>query len=72
MAKMEVVSEKIEAKNKVLVLETFDTLFNERDYAAAERFWSPDYIQHSAQIAPGSEATEGWRLYHSQRLCREC
>lgn len=26
-----------------------------RDYAAAERFWSPRYIQHSAHIAPGRE-----------------
>jgi predicted SnoaL-like aldol condensation-catalyzing enzyme len=42
-------------QNKALVLEAFDTLFNERDYAAAERFWSPDYIQHSAHIAPGRE-----------------
>ena len=41
--------------NKVLVLEAFDTLFNRRDYAAAERFWSPAYIQHSAHIAPGRE-----------------
>ena len=40
-------------KNKALVLEAFDTLFNKRDYAAAERYWSPDYIQHSAHIAPG-------------------
>jgi predicted SnoaL-like aldol condensation-catalyzing enzyme len=55
MAKMEVVSEKIESKNKALVLEAFDTLFNKRDYAAAERFWSPDYIQHSAHIAPGRD-----------------
>jgi predicted SnoaL-like aldol condensation-catalyzing enzyme len=39
--------------NKALVLEAFDTLFNKRDYAAAERFWSPRYIQHSAHIAPG-------------------
>jgi predicted SnoaL-like aldol condensation-catalyzing enzyme len=39
--------------NKVLVLEAFDTLFNKRDYAAAEKFWSPRYIQHSAHIAPG-------------------
>ena len=39
--------------NKALVLEAFETLFNRRDYAAAERFWSPDYIQHSAHIAPG-------------------
>jgi predicted SnoaL-like aldol condensation-catalyzing enzyme len=42
-------------QNKALVLEAFDTLFNKRDYAAAERFWSPKYIQHSAHIAPGRE-----------------
>src|SRR5271169_3508192 len=42
-------------RNKALVLEAFDTLFNKRDYAAAERFWSPAYIQHSAHIAPGRE-----------------
>jgi predicted SnoaL-like aldol condensation-catalyzing enzyme len=42
-----------EEKNKALVLEAFDTLFNKRDYAAAERYWSPNYIQHSAHIAPG-------------------
>jgi predicted SnoaL-like aldol condensation-catalyzing enzyme len=40
-------------ENKALVLGAFDTLFNRRDYAAAERFWSPNYIQHSAHIAPG-------------------
>jgi len=42
-----------EAKNKALVLEAFDTLFNKRDYEAAERYWSADYIQHSAHIEPG-------------------
>jgi predicted SnoaL-like aldol condensation-catalyzing enzyme len=42
-------------RNKELVLEAFDTLFNKRDYAAAEKFWSPDYIQHSAHIEPGRE-----------------
>ena len=45
----------IEEKNKELVLMAFDTLFNKRDYAAAERFWSPNYIQHSAHISPGRE-----------------
>jgi predicted SnoaL-like aldol condensation-catalyzing enzyme len=44
-----------ESRNKALVLEAFDTLFNKRDYAAAEKFWSPHYIQHSAHIAPGRE-----------------
>jgi predicted SnoaL-like aldol condensation-catalyzing enzyme len=42
-------------KNKALVLEAFETLFNRREYARAERFWSPDYIQHSAHIEPGRE-----------------
>src|ERR1700683_109432 len=42
-------------RNKAIVLEAFETLFNKRDYAAAERFWSPAYIQHSAHIAPGRE-----------------
>jgi predicted SnoaL-like aldol condensation-catalyzing enzyme len=42
-------------QNKALVLEAFDTLFNKRDYAAAERFWSERYIQHSAHIPPGRD-----------------
>jgi predicted SnoaL-like aldol condensation-catalyzing enzyme len=41
--------------NKAIVREAFETLFNKRDYAAAGRFWSPHYIQHSAHIAPGRE-----------------
>jgi predicted SnoaL-like aldol condensation-catalyzing enzyme len=45
----------IEEANKRLVLDAFDTLFNMRDYEAAERFWSPNYIQHSAHIPPGRE-----------------
>jgi predicted SnoaL-like aldol condensation-catalyzing enzyme len=42
-------------ENKAPVLEAFDTLFNKRDYVAAERYWSPNYIQHSAHIGPGRE-----------------
>ena len=48
-----------EQRNKALVLEAFDTLFNKRDYAAAERFWSPVYIQHSAHIQPRREGLFG-------------
>ena len=46
-------SETIQEKNKTLVLDAFDTLFNKRDYTAAEKYWSPNYIQHSAHIPPG-------------------
>jgi predicted SnoaL-like aldol condensation-catalyzing enzyme len=45
----------IQEKNKAIVIEAFNTLFNRRDYAAAERFWSPHYIQHSAHIEPGRD-----------------
>ena len=41
--------------NKALVFEAFDTLFNRRDYIAAEKYWSPHYIQHSAHIPPGRD-----------------
>ena len=44
-----------EQENKAFVLNAFDALFNKRDYAAAEPFWSPTYIQHSAHIQPGRE-----------------
>jgi predicted SnoaL-like aldol condensation-catalyzing enzyme len=42
----------LEEKNKALVLRAFDTLFNKRDYAAAERFWSPKYIQLALTLLP--------------------
>ena len=44
-----------EQQKKALVLEAFETLFNKRDYVAAERYWSPSYIQHSAHIPPGRQ-----------------
>ena len=49
-------SRSIEEQNKATVLKAFDTLFNNRDYASAEKFWSPDYIQHSAHIEPGRDS----------------
>src|SRR3979490_601131 len=45
----------IEEKTKALVLKSCDTLFNKRDYAAAEGYWSPHSIQHSNHIEPGRE-----------------
>ena len=50
-----IMSQTIEEKNKALVLEAFETLFNKRDYAAAEKYWSRNYIQHSAHIEPGRD-----------------
>jgi predicted SnoaL-like aldol condensation-catalyzing enzyme len=42
-------------RNKALILEAFDVLFNKRDYSAAAQYWSDDYIQHSAHIGPGRD-----------------
>ena len=42
-------------QNKKIVLQAFDTLFNKRDYVAAEEFWSELYIQHSSHIEPGRD-----------------
>ncbi len=40
-------------KNKKLVLDAFEAAFNKKEADAFERYWSPDYIQHSAEIEPG-------------------
>jgi predicted SnoaL-like aldol condensation-catalyzing enzyme len=42
-------------RNRALVLEAFDALFNKHDHVAAKRFWSDRYIQHSAHIPPGRD-----------------
>jgi predicted SnoaL-like aldol condensation-catalyzing enzyme len=43
--------ETMQEKNKALLL-GFNVLFNQRNYEAAKRYWSPHYIQHSAHIPP--------------------
>jgi predicted SnoaL-like aldol condensation-catalyzing enzyme len=50
-----IMSQTTEEKNKALVLEAFDALFNKRDFETAKRFWAAGYIQHSAHIPPGRE-----------------
>ena len=44
-----------ESRNTELVLKAFDALFNQQDYAEAERYWSPGYIRNSAHIKPERE-----------------
>ena len=52
-------SESSAQRNKAFVLEAFETLFNKKDIVAAEKFWSPNYIQHSAHIPPGRNGLFG-------------
>ena len=42
-------------ENKALVLKALHEAFNLRDDSAYSRYWSPDYIQHSAILPPGVE-----------------
>jgi predicted SnoaL-like aldol condensation-catalyzing enzyme len=65
-------------QNKATVLAAFDALFNQRDYGAAERYWSDHYIQHSAHIAPGRDGLfdlvrtlPGTLRYENQRILAE-
>lgn len=46
-------------RNKELLIEGFNALFNKRDFAAAEKLWSKNYIQHSGHIPPGREGLFG-------------
>jgi len=42
-----------EEQNKIIVRDSFEAVFNQRDLSAFEKYWSPGYIQHSAHIPPG-------------------
>jgi len=57
-----------EGRNKALVLEAFDVLFNRRHFAAAEKYFSPTYIQQSVGIAPGREGlfAEHWEVVQEE------
>ena len=55
-------------QDKALLLEAFDTLFNKPDYTAAERFWSPKYIQHSSHIEPGRDGLFNLGVCRNQRF----
>ena len=59
-------------ENKVIVLEGFETLFNRKDLGAAERFWSPAYIQHSAHVPTGRAGLFGLIAAGPADLRYEC
>jgi hypothetical protein len=49
-----------EERNRMFVLGAFGTLANRRDFVAAQRFWSPDYIPHSAHVRRAETACSTW------------
>ena len=58
-------SQTTQDRNKALVLEAFDTLFNKRDYEAAERYWSPTTSSTARTSLPAARASST-----SSRACR--
>ena len=52
----------IQQRNKALVIEAFDTLFNKRDYEAAERYWSPNSYER-CQVSFGRFIVDQIRWY---------
>jgi predicted SnoaL-like aldol condensation-catalyzing enzyme len=49
-----------ETTNKALVLVALDTLFNKKDYRAAEQYWWSGLILHCAHSAPGRRGLFGF------------
>ncbi len=54
-------SQSKQERNKALVLEAFDTLFNKRDYVAAERYWSLDTSSIAPTLRRDVGAFSSWR-----------
>lgn len=48
-------SKSLQEMNRVLLIHGFEVLFNQRNFAEAEKLWPLNYIQHSAHIEPGRE-----------------
>lgn len=49
-----------EEANIKLVVHAMDLIFNKRDYEAAEKLWSPDYVQRSIFVPPGKNGLFGF------------
>ena len=45
-------------RNRAIVLEAFQTLFNKSDYQAAEGFWSPNYSGDGNPANPALGTTD--------------
>jgi hypothetical protein len=56
-------------RNKALVLEAFDTLFNKRAYVAAEPYWS---LSKRRRLLPEQEKAEKREIPRGFRCLREC
>ena len=63
-------------RNKAFVLEAFETLFNKKDFVAAEKFWSSNLhsrVRRKRKRLPSngsieSDAAVGHRIFHRDCL----
>lgn len=50
-------------KNKTIVAKALQELFIDKDVAAVDRYFGPEYIQHNPDVASGTEALKGLAGY---------
>ncbi len=54
--------------NKKVVLEFYELAINQKDFAAAEKYIGPDYIQHNPSAADGKEGLKQFLQYLRENL----
>jgi predicted SnoaL-like aldol condensation-catalyzing enzyme len=59
VAKESQMTESTPARSKASALEAFERLPNKKDFVAAEKFWSSNYIQHSAHVPAARDGFVG-------------
>jgi hypothetical protein len=60
-----------EERNKAFVLEAFDTLPNRRDFAAAQRFWSPNRVTADIVRLEDGLIVEHWDVVQDEATAEE-
>jgi predicted SnoaL-like aldol condensation-catalyzing enzyme len=60
-----------EERNRTFALGAFGTLADRRDFVAAQRFWSPDYIQHRVVRLEDGLIAERWDVVQDEATAEE-
>jgi hypothetical protein len=60
-----------EERNKAFVLEAFDTLANRRDFAAGQRFWSPNRVTADIVRLEDGLIVEHWDVVQDEATAEE-
>jgi hypothetical protein len=60
-----------EERNRTFVIGALDTLANRRDFVAAQRFWSRDYIQPRVVRLEDGLIAEHWDVVQDEATAEE-